>query len=129
MKKIPIIFLTLLISLTFSSASIAGCDCYVYRCKITYTQQKPFKDPKDTRVTIEIDNKHYCSSGYKKILKKIKKWLSKDKKRLVTGFSSAVKCKSRDEWTWNVYHKCKPEYKEDLIDDLKEAYPNQVDIK
>jgi uncharacterized protein YxeA len=125
MKKI-LILLTLLIALTFSGTSVANCDCYIYKCKITYTQQKPAKEAKNVGVTIEVYDKKYCKKGSDKILKKIEKWLSKDKNYLITDFSSAVKCKSRDDLTWNVYHKCKPEYKDDLIKDLKKDYPNQV---
>jgi hypothetical protein len=142
MKKIPIIFLTLLIALTFSNANATAttatvtthidedenCACYEYRCKISYFKKEPHKDAKKHTIGTQFINNYYCEKGSKVFLKKMEEWLHGNSFREIVGLSSAVQCKSRDGWTWYVYHKCKPEYREGIIKELKKKYPNRVHI-
>jgi hypothetical protein len=126
MKKI-LTLLTLLIALTFSGASVADCNCE-YRCKVSYIKKTPDYDYKKQVIDTQFENENYCNEGVDKLSKKIMHWLKENPSREVVGMGGAVKCKSRATWTWHVYHKCKPKYKEKLIKKLERAYPNQVHI-
>jgi hypothetical protein len=125
MKKISTL-LTLLIALTFSGTSVATSG--VYKCKIDYTQQEPAKEAKTEPITSEICGRKYCDKGVKILSKKIIKWMSKDTDNIVVGLGDKLKCKMKGNWSWDMYHTCKPKYRTHIIDNLKAEYPNQVEI-
>jgi hypothetical protein len=99
----------------------------VYKCKIDYTKIHA-KKGKSTRITSETCGRKYCSKGVKILSKQIIKWMSKDKTNIVVGLGDKLKCKMKGNWSWDLYHTCKPEYREELIEKLEKAYPNQVEI-
>jgi hypothetical protein len=130
MKKIPI--LLILIALTFSGTSVAGDKDedtgYVYRCRIYYMQQTPSVPAKPIKITTQSYSKHYCKRGSERLTSKILGWMSKNTNNIVTQFSEVIECKHRGDWSWGDYHDCKPKYRDDLINKLKETYPNQFHI-
>jgi hypothetical protein len=130
MKKILITLLTLFTALTFNNVVVAEDSGYVYRCRISYNRvnENTNKIKRNYKVTTQFYNEKYCKAGRKKLSPKIIKWMSKDVNNMVDGLSSRLECKNRGDWSWGRYHDCKPNFIIGLIEDLKEAYPNQVNI-
>jgi hypothetical protein len=125
MKKISTL-LTLLIVLTFSGTSVATSG--VYKCKISYTQQKPAKVAYKDTITSEICGRNYCENGEILLTLMIMQWLSEDTTNIVTGLGDKLKCKMKGNWSWGMYHTCKPHFRNHLLENLKEKYPNQVEV-
>jgi hypothetical protein len=126
MKKIPIIFLTLLIAQTFSGTSVATSG--VYKCKISYTQQEPAKEAHKSTITSKICGREYCKNGDGLLSLMIIDWMSKDINNIVVGLGDKLQCKMQGNWSWGKYHTCKPDFRNHILDNLKKAYPNQVEI-
>jgi hypothetical protein len=125
MKKISIL-LTLLIALTFSGTSVATSG--VYKCKIDYTRQEPAKEAKTETITSEICGRKYCENGEFLLTIMIMEWLRKDTNNIVVGLGDKLKCKMKGNWSWDLYHTCKPHFRTHIISELKRVYPNQVEI-
>jgi hypothetical protein len=141
MKKILITLLTLFITLTFSNAIAdtndvdvhhndedEDCECYEYKCKVSYFRKEPYKKAKKHTISTQFINNYYCQKGTKVFLKEMKKWLHANTHKEIVGLGSSVQCKSRDGWTWYVYHKCKPDFRNWIAEELIKLYPDRVHI-
>jgi len=129
MKKLLIALLTLFTALTFNNV-VAEDSGYVYRCRISYNRvnENTNKIKRNYKVTTQSYSKKYCKRGLDRLSPKIINGMSKDVNNMVDGLSNRLECKKRGDWTWGRYHDCKPNFRIKLIEDLKNAYPNQVNI-
>jgi hypothetical protein len=130
MKKLLITLLTLFTALTFNNAIANAENGYVYRCRISYNRvnENTNKIKRNYKVTTQSYHKKYCERGLNRLSPKIINWMSKDVNNMVDGLSSRLECKKRGDWSWGRYHDCKPDFRIKLIERLRKAYPNQVNI-
>jgi hypothetical protein len=145
MKKISSILLALFMALTFSNTAIAGhseesggwwdwkdiwTNAPMYRCSIHYTR---FNDRSTSVDYVRPTTQHRvrgdrCDWGYKKLAKKIIKWMEKSKHNIVIELDEFLYCRKRTSFQWDNYSQCGEKYRYDLVEMLMKKRPDQVDI-